>query len=78
MKSVLVVDDKPDIRSRLAESLMKYGFTDILEAENGQQAIDMTQAHHPLLIVMDYIMPVMDGITAAEIISKKCPAPSSC
>jgi response regulator NasT len=75
VKSVLVVDDKPEIRRRVAEALIKYGFTDILEAENGQQAIDMAQAHKPLLIVMDYVMPVMDGITAAEKISKKCPAP---
>lgn len=75
MKSVLVVDDKPEIRRRVAEALLKYGFTDILEAENGQQAIDMAQAHKPLLIIMDYVMPVMDGITAAEKISKKCPTP---
>lgn len=75
VKSVLVVDDKPEIRRRVADALIKYGFTEIIEAENGQQAIDMAQANKPLLIIMDYIMPVMDGITAAEKISKKCPTP---
>jgi two-component system, response regulator PdtaR len=75
VKSVLVVDDKPEIRRSIADALIRYGFTDILEAENGQQAVDLALANQPLLIVMDYVMPIMDGITAAEIISKKCPTP---
>jgi len=75
VKSVLVVDDKPEIRRSIADALIRYGFTHILEAENGRQAVDLALANQPLLIVMDYVMPIMDGITAAEIISKKCPAP---
>ncbi len=75
MKKALVVDDKVENRRQVAEALVSYGFTDIIEAENGQQAVDFAIAHKPLLIVMDVGMPVMDGITAAEIISTKAPAP---
>jgi len=75
VKKALVVDDKAENRRQVAEALKRYGFTDIVEAENGQQAVDLALAHKPLLIVMDVGMPVMDGITAAEIIGKKAPAP---
>jgi response regulator NasT len=75
VKKALVVDDKIENRRQVAEALMRYGFTDIVEAENGQQAVELAVAHKPILIVMDVGMPVMDGITAAEIISKKAPAP---
>jgi response regulator NasT len=75
VKSVLVADDKPEIRRRVADAMLHYGFNEILEAENGQQAVDMAITHKPLLIVMDYGMPGLNGIEAAEIISTKCPTP---
>ena len=75
MKIALVVDDEPLIRRQVAETLTRYGFEEILEAANGQQAIDLAVARRPLLIVMDVSMPVLDGISAAEKIGKKAPAP---
>jgi len=75
MKAALVVDDEPLLRKQVAEALIKYGFEKVYEAENGQQAVDMAQAHKPLLVVMDVSMPVMDGITAAEKIGKAQPVP---
>jgi AmiR/NasT family two-component response regulator len=75
VKKALVVDDKAENRREVAEALVRYGFSDIIEAENGRQAVDLAVAHKPLLIVMDVGMPIMDGLTAAEIISKKAPAP---
>jgi response regulator NasT len=75
VKNALVVDDKAENRRQVVEALVRYGFTDIIEAENGQQAVDLAVKHKPLLIVMDVGMPVMDGITAAEIINKKAPTP---
>ncbi len=74
-KKALVVDDKIENRRQVAEALCRYGFTDIVEAENGQQAVELTAAHKPLLIVMDVGMPVMDGLTAAEKINKTVPTP---
>jgi len=75
MKTALVVDDEPMIRRQVAETLVRYGFDEILEAENGKEAVDMATARKPLLIVMDVSMPVLDGITAAEKIGKKAPTP---
>jgi two-component system, response regulator PdtaR len=75
MKLALVVDDEPLIRRQVAETLLFYGFEQILEAENGKQAVELACSRRPLLIMMDVSMPVMDGITAAEKIGKQAPAP---
>jgi response regulator NasT len=75
MKLALVVDDEPLIRRQVAETLTKYGFEQILEAENGKQAVDLALARKPLLIVMDVTMPVLDGIKAAEKIGREAPVP---
>jgi len=75
MKLALVVDDEPLIRRQVGEALKNYGFDEILEAENGQQAADLAAARKPMLIVMDLVMPVLDGISAAEKISRTAPAP---
>jgi response regulator NasT len=75
MKIALVVDDEPLLRRQVAETLQQYGFDTILEADNGQQAVDLAATRKPLLVVMDVSMPVMDGVTAAEKISKLAPVP---
>ncbi len=75
MKIALVVDDEPLIRRQVSETLEKYGFDEICEAANGQEAVNLAIARHPLLIVMDVTMPVLDGISAAEKIGKEAPAP---
>jgi len=75
MKTALVVDDEPLIRRQVAETLAFYGFEEILEAENGRQAVDLALLRKPLLIVMDVSMPVLDGISAAEKIGKKLSTP---
>lgn len=75
MKIALVVDDEPLIRRKVSELLDNYGFDQILEAENGQEAHLLAVAHKPVLIVMDVTMPVMNGITAAKKIGIEAPAP---
>lgn len=75
MKIALVVDDEPMIRRQVAETLELYGFDEIIEAENGAEAVSLAETRRPLLIVMDVSMPVMDGITAAEKIGKKVEVP---
>lgn len=75
MKLALVVDDEPLIRRQVREALEIYGFDEILEAADGAAAVSLAQAREPLLIVMDVAMPVLDGISAAEKISKLAPAP---
>lgn len=75
MRYALIVDDEVLIRRKVSEILQLYGFEHFLEAENGQQAVELAVQHQPLLVVMDVTMPVMDGLTAAEKISSSAPAP---
>jgi response regulator NasT len=75
MRRALVVDDEPLLRRQLAEIVAGYGFDEILEAENGEQAVEIATHQEVLLVVMDVGMPVMDGVTAAEKIGKAKPLP---
>ncbi len=60
---ILIVDDEPHM-VRVAEfSLAKGGF-ELLVGRNGRQAIDIAQRLAPSLIIMDVLMPEMDGLTA--------------
>lgn len=75
MRRALVVDDEPLLRRQVAEIVSGYGFDEILEAENGVQAVEIAMHQEVLLVVMDVGMPVMDGVTAAEKIGKSKPLP---
>ncbi len=59
--TILIVDDEPDILEFLEYNLQKEGYTVVL-AENGLQAIEQAKAHTPDLILLDIMMPEMDGI----------------
>ncbi|NRF68758.1 response regulator [Aquincola sp. S2] len=64
-RRVLVVDDVPINRIVLSELLGKLGF-EVDEAANGQEGLDRAQVWRPDLIVLDNVMPVMDGLTATR------------
>jgi len=64
---ILIVDDQPANRALLNKLLAKTA-CQILLAENGQEAIDIFQQQQPDLILMDMMMPVMDGTEAIKII----------
>ena len=57
---VLVVDDRDTNREILVKMLAPLGFT-MIEAENGQTGLEMFMAQAPHLVLMDVVMPVMDG-----------------
>ncbi|MBV5341419.1 MAG: response regulator [Deltaproteobacteria bacterium] len=59
-KQVLIVDDDPGIRLLLAETLESAGFR-VEEAESGEQALAFLADHIPDLIMLDVLMPGMDG-----------------
>jgi len=61
MKSCLIVDDSKVIRMVAKKIIQELHFT-TLEAENGQVALTMCQAELPDAILLDWNMPVMDGI----------------
>lgn len=64
---ILIVDDDSGIRMLLSKFLEREGF-DILIAEDGLKGVDEAKANHPDLIILDVIMPRMDGLTAARLI----------
>ena len=63
--TVLVVDDEAHIR-RLIEFTLKKGGYRMLVATNGKEAIEMAVEAAPNLIIMDVLMPEMDGMEALE------------
>ncbi len=60
MVLVLVVDDESDIRQALAEVLVYEGF-DVAAARDGQEALEKARALHPRLVLLDLMMPRMNG-----------------
>jgi response regulator NasT len=72
---IVVAEDETLIRLDLAEMLGEAGYDVVGQAGNGEQAIELTRELHPDLVVMDVKMPVLDGISAAEVIGKERIAP---
>lgn len=62
---ILLVDDEPDILEIIGYNLSEEGYQ-IYTAENGIQAISQAKKHKPHLIILDVMMPEMDGIEACE------------
>ena len=62
---VLVVDDDEDILEILIYNLEKEGYT-VFQANNGEEAVQVAKEASPHLIIMDIMMPVMDGIEACR------------
>ena len=62
---IMVVDDDEDIRQMMRVLLEEDGYG-VLEAENGQRAVDIAQSVSPNLILMDLSMPVLDGFAATR------------
>lgn len=67
MKKILVVDDDEDIVELLTYNLQKEGY-EVANAFNGKEGIEKAETFTPELILMDIMMPVMDGIEAGRII----------
>jgi two-component system, response regulator PdtaR len=74
-RTVVVAEDESLIRIDIVETLKDNGFTVVGEAADGEAAVAMAKEHRPDLVVMDVKMPLMDGITAAEILTKERIAP---
>jgi two-component system, OmpR family, alkaline phosphatase synthesis response regulator PhoP len=62
---ILLVDDEPDILEILSYNLSAEGYS-ISTASNGLEAVKKAKKHQPHLIIMDVMMPEMDGIEACE------------
>ncbi len=74
MPKVLVVDDHAFIRRGVSSILKSFPEWELCgEAENGQEAVKLTESLRPQVVIMDVSMPILNGIEATKIISKAHP-----
>ena len=68
---ILIVDDDPDIREVVSILLGSEGYS-VLQAENGGTAVEMIYADRTIdLVIMDIMMPGVNGVEACEMIRQK-------
>jgi len=64
-RTIMVVEDYDDTRLVLRKALEQLGYS-VLEASNGQEAVDIAGRELPDLILMDLDLPILDGIAATQ------------
>lgn len=67
-RTVLIVDDDEDIRDALRLLFELEDFEVVGEAPNGLDAIPLVLQHRPQVVVIDYLMPLMNGATLAQVV----------
>lgn len=73
-KKIMLVDDAAFMRTTIKNCLTKAGYENLLEASDGQQAVETYQKEKPDLVIMDITMPNMDGIQALQAIKASDPS----
>ena len=68
-ENILIIEDNP-MNMELATDLLKVSGYAVMQAETAEQGIMMAQSQKPDLIIMDIGLPVMDGLSAIEILKK--------
>lgn len=64
-KTILIVEDEKSLRNAIVDILHRKNFLS-LEAENGKEGVRLALEKHPNVILLDLLMPVMDGMTALK------------
>jgi two-component system chemotaxis response regulator CheY len=64
MSVIMIVDDAAFMRMMIRDNLKKEGFTDFIEAGDGEEAVELYRENRPDLVLLDITMPVKDGISA--------------
>lgn len=71
---VLLVDDHAVVRSGLSAFLMAFDDLELIgEARDGEEAVRFCERHRPDVVLMDLVMPGMDGVAATRAIRERCP-----
>jgi NarL family two-component system response regulator LiaR len=70
---VIVADDDPSARRAMRDALQRAGMTVVCEAEDGRQALDLVLKHRPDAVLMDVVMPGLDGLAATRQIINETP-----
>ena len=73
-KTILAVDDKENVRTLLREYLTEEGYR-VVTADNGQNALYVARQEKPDLVLLDLMMPEMDGISFIRAFRKESDAP---
>ena len=74
MKTTIVIaDDHAIVRQGIRALLEQDGFDVVGEAENGREAIKIAKKHSPLIAILDFSMPLLNGIETAQEIQKRLP-----
>ncbi len=68
MAKIMVVDDAAFMRMMIKDTLVKSGYEDIIEAADGEQAVNLYKAEKPSLVLLDITMPNMNGLEALKAI----------
>ena len=66
MNKILIVDDAAFMRMMIKDSLKKNGYENIIEASDGEQAVQIFKSENPDLIIMDITMPNKNGLEALK------------
>jgi len=68
-RKILLVDDEADFRELMGVRIKGWGY-DLIEASNGKEAIDAAMSKNPDIVILDYMMPEMDGVATLKEIRK--------
>ncbi|MBF0458035.1 MAG: response regulator [Nitrospirae bacterium] len=68
MPTILIADDQPDMRRLIKQTLedLEDEGVEIITAENGKEALDLIKEKRPELVLLDIMMPLMDGFEVCE------------
>jgi len=74
VRSILVVDDEANLRHTLAYALRKEGY-EVLTAEDGEAALESFKASAPELVILDLMLPKLDGLEVCRWIRRRSDVP---
>ena len=66
---ILLVDDEPDFVELIGMRIAEWGY-DFLKAFNGREAVESVKNKKPDIVILDYVMPMMDGVSTLKEIRK--------
>lgn len=72
--TILLVDDEAHIRKFVSLILKQLGATKLLEAANGEEALEVYQRESPDLVLLDISMPLLDGLATLKKLKERDPA----